>query len=82
MHIRALAPHEAGLHRDVRLRALRDAPDSFGETFAEAAARPESYWVELTRSVTSPGPHVMFLACEGQDVIGSVYGMIGRQTLL
>jgi len=49
------------LHRDLRLRALRDAPDSFGETYADADARPSSYWEDLTRSVTERGHHAMFL---------------------
>lgn len=47
MQIRALEPHEVSLHRELRLRALRDAPDAFGETFAEAEAQPISYWEEL-----------------------------------
>lgn len=79
MHLRKLAPHEVDIHRDVRLRALRDAPDSFGETFADAEARPMRYWEELTRSVTEPGGHVMFLACEGEDVLGSAYGTLDRE---
>jgi GNAT superfamily N-acetyltransferase len=66
------------LHRDLRLRALHDAPDSFGETFADAAGRSIVYWEDLTRSVTQPGPHVMFLACEGDDLIGSAYGLLDR----
>ena len=41
-------------------------------------ARPAAYWEELTRSVTEPGRHVMFLACEGQDVLGSTYGLLDR----
>jgi GNAT superfamily N-acetyltransferase len=79
MHLRRLASHEVDLHRDLRLRALRDAPDSFGETFAEAAAQPPSYWEDLTRSVTLPGRHVMFLACRGEDVLGSTYGLLDRE---
>jgi GNAT superfamily N-acetyltransferase len=79
MHLRRLAPQEAALHRDIRLRALRDAPDSFGETFADAAARPLSYWEELTHSVTRPHGAVMFLACEGEQVLGSVYGTLDRE---
>ena len=75
MRIRRLEPHEIALHRDVRLRALRDAPDAFAENAAQAEARPSSYWEELTRSVTEPGPHVMFLACEGDVVYGSAYGL-------
>jgi GNAT superfamily N-acetyltransferase len=61
-----------------RVIALGDAPDSFGETFTEAAVRPISYWEELTRSVTEPGRDVMFLACEGNDVLGSAYGLLDR----
>lgn len=78
MELRRLASHEVSLHRDLRLRALRDAPDSFGETFGDAAGRSIAYWEDLTRSVTEPGPHLMFLAFEGEDVLGSVYGLIDR----
>jgi GNAT superfamily N-acetyltransferase len=79
MQLRRLASHEVDLHRDLRLRALRDAPDSFGDTFAQAAAQPLSYWEDLTRSVTEPGRHVMFLACRGADVLGSTYGLLDRE---
>jgi len=78
VELRRLASDEVSLHRDLRLRALRDAPGSFGETFTDAAGRPISYWAELTRSVTEPGLDVMFLACEGQDVLGSAYGLLDR----
>src|SRR5262245_52044604 len=75
MHVRRLEPHEISLHRALRLRALQEAPDSFGDTFADVAARPSSHWEDLTRSVTEPGRHVMFLAHEGEDVLGSAYGL-------
>jgi GNAT superfamily N-acetyltransferase len=79
VQIRALKSHEVDLHRELRLRALRDSPDSFGETSADAAARPAPYWEELTRSVTEPGRHVMFLAYEGErDVLGSTYGLLDQ----
>lgn len=78
MHLRRLKPHELSLHRELRLQALHESPDSFGETFAEVAARPSSYWEDLTRSVTEPGHHVMFLADEGGDVLGSTYGLRER----
>lgn len=79
MKIRRLEQHEMALHRDLRLRALRDAPDAFGETAAEAEARPPSYWEDLTRSVTQPGRHAMFLACEGNAIYGSTYGLRDRE---
>jgi ribosomal protein S18 acetylase RimI-like enzyme len=77
--VRRLEPHESLLHRDLRLRALRDSPDSFGDTLADAAARPVAYWENLTRSVTEPGPHVMFLACEKDQRVGSAYGLLDRE---
>jgi GNAT superfamily N-acetyltransferase len=79
VHLRKLASDEVDLHRDLRLRALRDAPDSFGETFADAVAQPISYWEALTRSVTEPSCQVMFLAYQGEDVLGSAYGLLDRE---
>ena len=79
MHIRPLQPQEVNLHRELRLRALQDAPDSLGATCADAEVQPPSYWEILTRSVTEPGPHVMFLACEGGTVCGSTYGLLDRE---
>lgn len=73
--VRRLEPREIALHREIRLRALRDAPDAFGEAAAEVEARPSSYWEELTRSVTQPGRHVMFLAGDGDAIRGSIYGL-------
>ena len=74
MELRRLASHEVALHRHLRLRALRDAPDSFGESYAAAAERPIAYWEDLTRSVTEPGSNVMILACQGDDTLGSARG--------
>lgn len=74
MPIRRLAPREVRLHREIRLRALRDAPDSFGEAFAAAAARPMAYWENLTRAVTDAGRHVMFLAAQDERIPGRIHG--------
>ena len=78
MRVRTLEAHEVALHRDVRLQALQEAPDAFGESFADAAARPMSYWDDLTRSVTEPGRHVMFLVCENETVVGCTYGLVDQ----
>ena len=73
--IRRLEPHETALHRTLRLRALKDSPDSFGDRLEDISARPAAYWEELTQSVTAPDHHVMFLACAETSVCGSVYGL-------
>ena len=67
--------HEISLHRDLRLCALRDSPDSFADTAVAAEGRPFTYWETFTRSVTEPGRHVMYLACDGDDVLGSTCGI-------
>jgi GNAT superfamily N-acetyltransferase len=81
MNIRSLQPDEVSLHRELILRALRDSPDSFGHTLAEAEAQPLSYWQTLTRSVTEPDRHVMFVACVDETVCGSIYGLLHRERL-
>jgi ribosomal protein S18 acetylase RimI-like enzyme len=77
--VRSLEPHEVTLHREVRLRALRESPDSFGETATEVERQPHSYWEGLTRSVTTPDRHIMLLACEGDAVYGAIYGLVDSE---
>jgi GNAT superfamily N-acetyltransferase len=79
MKVRKLQSHEIALHRELRLRALRDSPESFADSAEEIELRPSSYWEDLTRSVTEPGRHVMFLACDGDAVVGSIYGLRDRE---
>ena len=79
MRIRKLESHEIALHRELRLCALRESPESFRDTAEEIEQRPSSYWGDLTRSVTEPDRHIMFLACEGDAVVGSIYGLRDRE---
>mgnify|MGYP003577087586 CR=1 FL=1 len=79
VYLRPLAHDEAELHRALRLRALHDAPDSFGETRSHAEAQPASYWEDLTRQVTGSGGQTMVLACEGDATVGTVYGLLDRE---
>jgi GNAT superfamily N-acetyltransferase len=44
IRLEPLTPDEAPRLRAIRLRALRDAPDAFGTTLEEAAARPTDSW--------------------------------------
>ena len=79
MTIRKLESHEIALHRELRLNALRDSPDSFADTAEEVEQRPSPYWEDLTRSVTEPDRHIMFIACDGDVVVGSIYGLRDRE---
>ena len=44
LHLKQLTTEEAPRFRSIRLRALLDAPDAFGSTFEETAARPAESW--------------------------------------
>ena len=73
--VRPLNSNEEALLRKLRLRALEESPDAFGETLADALPRPDEYWADLTRSVTEPGRHAMFLADEGRGPEGLAFGL-------
>ena len=59
MKLRSVNREEYALVRELRIAALRDAPESFAESADEASARPISYWIEQTESLIDP--HIMFL---------------------
>jgi GNAT superfamily N-acetyltransferase len=42
--IQRLTPEDGERLREIRLASLRDAPDAFGSTYDETAARPDSSW--------------------------------------
>lgn len=74
--VRPLRADETGLLKTLRLRSLAEAPDSFANTFADASAKPGSYWQEMTRSVTEPGRHVMFVAEIDAASVGLAFGLL------
>jgi ribosomal protein S18 acetylase RimI-like enzyme len=77
--VRRLRADEADVLRTLRLRALRDSPAAFGQTYAEISAEPDSYWAEMTRSVTDPDRHAMFLAEEGTAAVGLCFGLVDHE---
>jgi GNAT superfamily N-acetyltransferase len=56
--------------RDIRLAALRESPDAFGTTYAEAVARPEEWWVDWARKSAESDRQAMFLAWDGGTPVG------------
>ncbi len=79
MEVRALRAGETSLFKTLRLRALADAPDAFAETFAQADARPDADWENLTCSVTEPDRHVMFVAEDAGRPLGLTFGLLDRE---
>ena len=56
--------------RDVRLRALADAPDAFATTHAEATARANDWWREWAAKSADAETQAMVLAWDGEDTVG------------
>ena len=51
-------PDDWPLVKDIRLRALADAPDAFGATLADSAVQPDEVWRER---LSGPSPTVLAL---------------------
>lgn len=64
IELRVISEDDWEAFRDVRLRALSDAPDSFGQTLAASAAQPDDVWRERAHA---GGPVVLAFA-EGRAV--------------
>ena len=76
MDVRRVRDDEWETLRDVRLRALADAPDAFATTHAEAAARPDQWWRDWAAASAAGDSQAMYLAwVDGQPVgIAGVFG--------
>jgi GNAT superfamily N-acetyltransferase len=68
IELRRLAPHETEPLRELRLRALRDDPGAFAETYEEARARPAEDWA----SWAADPARVIVVACDGDAWVGMV----------
>lgn len=70
---RTLGPGNGALYRALRLRALEESPDAFGDTFEQAAARPEAFWHECLRD-GRPGTDYPVLATIDGEPAGLAWG--------
>jgi GNAT superfamily N-acetyltransferase len=67
VEIRRIKPDDWALLRDLRLRALLDAPEAFGQTYANAAAEPELEWRSTARSASAGDRRAWFFAGPAAD---------------
>jgi len=73
--IRRVRAEEAALLQSLRLAALQDAPDSFTETYTEAAARPAEYWTEWVTQGAS-GRDAVIAVAEHDRAVGISTGYV------
>ncbi len=70
MQIERMAPKGWERVREVRLCALRDAPDAFARTLPEEEAQPREFWQERLASPEA----AIFIATLGEADVGIVGG--------
>ena len=74
--IRQLEAHEWQTHREIRLRALADAPDAFGTTLAEAQARrPDAWAARMSLAAVSGRDYPLIAELDGAAV-GLLWAMV------
>lgn len=82
LRVRRILPSEGALLRDLRLRSLGDAPYAFGETVAEARARPDAEWRLIARRAATGDAQAWFVAERPDGPVGVVRGRRRRPTTL
>jgi GNAT superfamily N-acetyltransferase len=65
VEVRRVRVEEWEALRDIRLRALADAPDAFATTLELASTRPERWWLDWAARSAECADQAMFLAWEG-----------------
>lgn len=63
--IRRIRAEEVEVYRAFRLRALQDTPEAFGDSYALAIARPESFWHERVAQMATSLNSVLLVAVDG-----------------
>jgi GNAT superfamily N-acetyltransferase len=70
VEIRRLRGHEAEELRELRLRALQDAPDAFAERYEDVVHAPPSYWQAFADASGAARDKVNVIAVEDGRWVG------------
>lgn len=72
--VRRIGPAEWGLLRELRLAALRDAPEAFGQRYEAAAEQAEEEWRQTARAGSRGDSRAWFIGRNGNRAVGLVMG--------
>jgi ribosomal protein S18 acetylase RimI-like enzyme len=70
--VRRIGPDEGDRLRDIRLRALRDAPGAFASSFETESARPPAAWDEAAGTWSAGVGAATFVAEAGREWVGLI----------
>lgn len=71
--IRPILPGDAELLLNLRLEALQDSPEAYGEDYDYVAGQPYSTWTDLVAHSLGDGDRAIFVA----EIQGALIGMAG-----
>ncbi|MBX7232796.1 MAG: GNAT family N-acetyltransferase [Caldilineales bacterium] len=74
--VRPFAPHEWSIYRELRLRALADAPDAFGSTLAAEQERADEDWAGRLAAADESGRDLPLVAEMDGEPVGLGWGRI------
>lgn len=74
--IRRLRADEWRAYREVRLRALADAPDAFGSTLQLEASRPDEAWRARVEEGVASDLDLPLVVADGHRLVGLAWGKI------
>jgi GNAT superfamily N-acetyltransferase len=70
VEVRRLRAHEWQQLRELRLRALKDAPDAFAETYEVVQHEPPSYWQSFADASEAANESANFVAVDDERWVG------------
>jgi hypothetical protein len=74
MEVRPLRTEEGLVYRQLRLSALSDAPDAFGDTLSDALVRPQQWWIDRVHEISrNSDREVIFVAFDHHEPCGLLY---------
>ena len=74
--IQRFAPHDWPSYRDLRLRALAEAPDAFGSTLDTERVRPDAEWARRLEIAAHARSELPLVARSGDEAIGLAWARI------
>ncbi|MEO8185002.1 MAG: GNAT family N-acetyltransferase [Deltaproteobacteria bacterium] len=75
--VRRFRADEWQAYRQLRLRALADAPDAFGSTLEVEGAKPDEYWADRLSFAAHSPAQLLLMAELGAERVGLALGVIG-----
>jgi ribosomal protein S18 acetylase RimI-like enzyme len=72
--VRRVEPDDVARFKQARLAALADTPSAFGSTYEREVAFDDDVWAERVHTSATSAERAMFLALDGDDVVGIAGG--------